>query len=184
MPAKDKLGIWRSSDSDPEISCAETPLRDHLEFFSWLQLQFRFTCQHCKGWNQSCVPNYEKACALVEIFHSNCGISVAISAFNFTDLLSSFIDTNYLLALCSVWYNLKIPPFKRKYNINDLKELCYLGLLLLVLCYGVWKTGFTTCSWNTAFKFWDRKIYLTTILHKLKVNKMTSCKWPDCIEKW
>lgn len=37
---------------------------------------------------------------------------------------------------------------------------------------------------HTPFEFWDRKIYLTIILHQLKVNKMTSCKWADCIEKW
>lgn len=42
---------------------------------------------------------------------------------NSTDLLSSFVDTNYLLVLCSGFYNLKITPFKRKYSLTELNIL-------------------------------------------------------------
>lgn len=130
MTEEDKLSIWRSSRSGSENSFADTPSSDHLEFFTWLQLQFRITCQHCKGWNQSCVHNDEKACL--------------------PDLLSSFVDTNYLLVLCSGFYNLKITPSKRKYSITELNdfvawEYCY-WIYIMASCYK--KTGSTLFSWN------------------------------------
>lgn len=42
---------------------------------------------------------------------------------NFTDLLSSFVDTHYFLVLCSGFYSLKITSSERRYSLTEVNVL-------------------------------------------------------------
>lgn len=91
MPGKAELGNRSSSDSGPEISCAETPLWDRLECLLLAAASVQGSGSPARVETKARTIIMKKS---VESFHSSCGFSVAISVLSFTDLLSSFIDAN------------------------------------------------------------------------------------------
>lgn len=109
MPEKEILSIRRSSGQ-----VLRSVLQRHHHGSSWSSsLDYSFS----SGSPSSTARVETKVVSVMMKKHVHQG------EVNFTHLLSSFIGTNYLLVVCSGFYNLKITPFKKECSLTELNVL-------------------------------------------------------------